>query len=107
MRTGDDRTLETAAQLLAKARSTDSAEEAAALAERCYRLLADYINTYEAQRAAAGEPRKRERRLLWDRRSGKRPTFGTVVPGTNTALRYRQLADSLDHGDRSNLDLKA
>ena len=103
----DDRTLETAVQLLAKARSTDSPEEAAALAERCYRLLASYINTYEAQRAAAGEPRKRERRLLWDRRSGKRPTFGTAVAGTNTALRYRQLADSLDQSGRSNFDLKA
>jgi hypothetical protein len=64
--------LRTAALLLAKAESTNSDDEAAALALRSYRLLASFLNAYEDSKGEAnGAARKRERRLLKDRRSAR------------------------------------
>ena len=73
-----------AAKLLAKAESTDSTEEAVSLALRAYSLVADWLNRQDAEE---GGPRRRERRLLLDRRSLRRawqvlapggPPFGTA-----------------------------
>jgi hypothetical protein len=65
--------LRVASGLLAKAQSTDSDAEAAALAEKTYALLAKFLNTYDNdQLRATGRPRRRERRLLRDRRADRR-----------------------------------
>jgi hypothetical protein len=62
-----------ASGLLAKAQSTDSDAEAAALAEKTYALLAKFLNTYDNdQLRTNGRPRRRERRLLRDRRADRR-----------------------------------
>lgn len=58
-----------AAKLLAKAESTDSDEEAVSLALRAYSLLAEWLNRQDARE---GGPRRRERRLLVDRRNLRR-----------------------------------
>ena len=65
--------IEKATRLLAKAGSTDSDDEAIALALRSYALLAETINAYDLARE--GPPkgaRRRERRMLSDRRSAMR-----------------------------------
>lgn len=62
----DRRDVGRAAKLLAKAESTDSPEEAVALALRAYSLVADWLN---AREPCNGGSRRRERRLLRDRRS--------------------------------------
>jgi hypothetical protein len=60
----------TAIRLLAKAESTDSDDEAIALALRCYCLLAQVINIYDLTGGGAPKgARRRERRLLSDRRT--------------------------------------
>ncbi len=65
--------LRVASGLLAKAQSTDSDAEAAALAEKTYALLAKFLNTYDNdQLRTNGRPRRRERRLLRDRRADRR-----------------------------------
>src|SRR5580704_10335347 len=65
--------LRVASGLLAKAQSTDSDAEAAALAEKTYVLLAKFLNTYDDdQLRTTGRPRRRERRLLRDRRADRR-----------------------------------
>ena len=65
--------LRVASGLLAKAQSTDSDAEAAALAEKTYALLAKFLNTYDNdQLRTTGRPRRRERRLLRDRRADRR-----------------------------------
>jgi hypothetical protein len=65
--------LRVASDLLAKAQSTDSDAEAAALAEKTYALLAKFLNTYDNdQLRTTGRPRRRERRLLRDRRADRR-----------------------------------
>ena len=73
----DRRDVGRAAKLLAKAESTDSTEEAIALALRAYSLVADWLNTCEG---GLPGPRRRERRLLRDRRSLWR-TWRSYVPG--------------------------
>ncbi len=74
--------LDVASALLAKAGSTKSSEEAVALAQKCYRLLAEHINDYEDMvDAAVPGPRKRERRLLQDRRRSF-PAPGSSSPST-------------------------
>jgi hypothetical protein len=65
----DQGTLGLATKLLAKAQATSFDAEAAALAERAYRLLANELNSYDDQVSADGKPRRRERRHLHDRRS--------------------------------------
>jgi hypothetical protein len=65
----DQDTLGLATKLLAKAQATSFDAEAAALAERAYRLLANELNAYDDRVSADGKPRRRERRHLHDRRS--------------------------------------
>ena len=77
----DQGTLGLATRLLAKAQATSFDAEAAALAERAYRLLASELNAYDDQVSADGKPRRRERRHLHDRRAGS-PTSGPNASAT-------------------------
>jgi hypothetical protein len=60
----------TVVQLLAKAESTDIDAEAMAFVERSYRLLAQILTAHDSEhgRNPSG-PRRRERRLLTERRA--------------------------------------
>ncbi|MGC8511921.1 MAG: hypothetical protein ACP5P1_02630 [Acidimicrobiales bacterium] len=94
-----DRTrLDRALRLLAKAESTQSCEEAVALAQKSYRLLAEMINLYEESSGTTRIGlRRRERRLLNDRRRSQ-PTPEPpsapprVVARDRNVERYRDLA---------------
>jgi hypothetical protein len=80
----DQGTLGLATKLLAKAQATSFDAEAAALAERAYRLLANELNAYDDQVSADGKPRRRERRHLHDRRSSAgAPTTNASAPRTS------------------------
>jgi hypothetical protein len=82
----DQGTLGLATKLLAKAQATSFDAEAAALAERAYRLLAHELNAYDDRVSADGKPRRRERRHLHDRRSSAgAPTPSASAPGTGSA----------------------
>ena len=82
----DQGTLGLATKLLAKAQATPFDAEAAALAERAYRLLANQLNAYDDQVDADGKPRRRERRHLHDRRSNAgAPRPGAAAPGAGPA----------------------
>lgn len=73
-----------ATKLLAKAQATSFDAEAAALAERAYRLLAKELNAYDDRVSADGKPRRRERRHLHDRRSSAgapRPSASAPAAG--------------------------
>jgi hypothetical protein len=76
-------------KLLAKAESTDSDEESVALALRSYCLLAGTINAHEESRDTA--TRRRERRLLQDRRvagrSGETADRAAAAASDTTAAR--------------------
>lgn len=61
-------TIALATKLLVKAQGTTFDGEAAALTAKAYRLLAEALNASDGT-ASPGVPRKRERRLLADRRS--------------------------------------
>ena len=61
-------TIALAAKLLVKAQGTTFDGEATALTAKAYRLLAEALNASD-ETAPPGAPRKRERRLLADRRS--------------------------------------
>jgi len=63
----DDSRLSTVNALLEKARSTPYPNEHEALAVKAYGMLAGYLNSLEPQ--GESEPRRRERRLLNDRRA--------------------------------------
>jgi hypothetical protein len=85
----DRRNMELAAQLLAKAQRTDFDAEAIALVEKSYALLAKVITAFddEADPTHAG-PRRRERRLLRDRRAARRlGLFGTSGRDVSTGGR--------------------
>jgi hypothetical protein len=58
-----------AGKLLSKAESTDSDAEAHGLALHAYRLLAAQLNEWESMSESAGGFRRRERRLMRDRRA--------------------------------------
>ena len=62
-----------ATRLLVKAQGTTFDAEAAALTGKAYRLLAETVHSYEDTAASTGAIRKRERRLLRDRRSAPGP----------------------------------
>lgn len=99
----DRRDVGRAAKLLAKAESTDSPEEAVALALRAYSLVADWLNTCEGTLPGL---RRRERRLLRDRRSLWR-TWRSYVPG-RAAPGPSPSPYATQQGDqRSHLDLRA
>ncbi|MGD0439865.1 MAG: hypothetical protein ABSB52_04495 [Acidimicrobiales bacterium] len=87
-----------AIRLLAKAESTDSEDEAIALALRSYSLLAQAINTYDL--TDGGVPkgaRRRERRLLVDRRSAVRVSAEETAEAGDSAetaaAHYARLAN--------------
>ena len=104
----DERLLEKAGALLAKASSTAFAEERQALALRAYSLIAAYLNACEADSAA---PRRRERRLLRDRRQGARavpPPASERRPDGRAAATaaYRRVLDGGDPvGARIHVDV--
>jgi hypothetical protein len=82
----DQGTLGLATKLLAKAQATSFDAEAAALAERAYRLLANELNAYDDRVGADGKPRRRERRHLHDRRSSAgAPKPSGSTPGAGPA----------------------
>jgi hypothetical protein len=82
----DQGTLGLATKLLAKAQATSFDAEAAALAERAYRLLANELNAYDDRVGPDGKPRRRERRHLHDRRSSAgAPKSGASAPGAGPA----------------------
>lgn len=83
-----------AVKLLAKAVSTDSREEAVALAARAYSAVAAWLNACEAE---GGTPRRRERRLLRDRRSVL-ATLRSFAPGGAPSERARGAAAYGRHG---------
>lgn len=83
MGTLDRSGIRTATRLLAKAESTDSDDEAIALALRSYSLLAETINAYDlAHQELPKGARRRERRRIPDRRAVLRTSTEPAVPDT-------------------------
>jgi hypothetical protein len=80
-----------ATRLLVKAQGTTFDAEAAALTGKAYRLLAEALNGYEDTAASTGAVRKRERRLLRDRRS---------AAGSAHAIRPRRTTEPARVDDR-------
>jgi hypothetical protein len=104
----DRRNMELAAQLLAKAQRTDFDAEAIALVEKSYSLLAKVITAFDDDVPAHAGPRKRERRLLRDRRATRRlGLFGGSGRGVDAARNYRQLAEDLRPQGDGHIDFKA
>jgi len=105
-------TLDTVAKLLAKARSTSSDSEAEALVERCYVLLAQFLNVAEQDNPSASG-RRRDRRLLRDRRrrplvdDGRERPRPRRVEGAvaDPVTRYRSVAGAVASGARDGLDV--
>jgi hypothetical protein len=101
----EDQQLSKAVALLEKARSTTFAGENEALVLRAYRLVASYLNTV----APAGSPaaRRRERRLLGDRRQtgfidASSTDSGPPRSPPEGAGRYR---DMLERGRRADVHI--
>jgi hypothetical protein len=112
--------LRVASGLLAKAQSTDSDAEAAALAEKAYALLAKFLNTYDNdQLRTTGRPRRRERRLLRDRRAdrrgdprGEKPrderrSEPAPAPGPDPAAAYRRSTENPRRRGDGQIDVTA
>ena len=89
----DRKNMELAANLLAKALRTDFDPEAIALLEKSYSLLAKVITAYDDSVGPASPGgRRRERRLLRDRRATRRlGLFGTPDRKADPAGAYRRL----------------
>jgi hypothetical protein len=105
----DRRDIERAANLLAKAQSTSFDEEAIALVEKSYSLLAAVITTFdETTDPAPSGARRRERRHLRDRRGARRfGIFGAPSGGADPATTYGQLAKDLRPQPETHFDLEA
>jgi len=104
----DRGSIQTAAKLLAKAQSTASDEEAAALVEKSYRLLAGFLNAADQEAEDAGNLRRRERRLRRDRRAGRRTNVSAVpAPAQDPGVAYRRLAHGLRPQATGAFDLTA
>ena len=95
-----------ATRLLVKAQGTTFDAEAAALTGKAYRLLAEALNSYVTDTAAStGAVRKRERRLLRDRRSASgsanasRPRRTTEPAPTSVRHTERVHVPSYGHVD--------
>jgi hypothetical protein len=96
----DRTTVEVVAKLMAKAQSTGYDSEAVALVERSYSLLARVLSDYDL--STGDGSRRRERRLMRDRRKGRRdrlygdrPAATPVVSASDGTERYRQVADAV------------
>jgi hypothetical protein len=89
----DRKNMQLAANLLAKALRTDYDAEALALLEKSYSLLAKVITAYDDSVPAAQGGRRRERRLLRDRRATRRLGLfgGPADRKTDPAGAYRRL----------------
>jgi hypothetical protein len=105
----DRRGMERAAHLLAKAQSTSFDEEAIALVEKSYSLLAAVITTFdETTDSTPPGARRRERRHLRDRRATRRfGIFGAPAGKTDPAAGYGQLAKDLRPQPETHFDLEA
>jgi anti-sigma-K factor RskA len=105
----DRKTLDVAGSLIAKAQRTEFDSEAIALVEKSYSLLAKVITAYdEAAAPASAGTRRRERRLLRDRRATRRRTiFGSSDRKTNPAEAYRQLDQNQRPQNDSQIDFEA
>jgi hypothetical protein len=109
----DQGKLGTAAKLLAKAEVTTFEPEAAALAERAYRLVADVLNEVDDGHRTEGAVPRRERRRLKERRAVRRPDRSAARRGSpsDAATNYRLRAGrpGLSTGTRSagGIDLTA
>jgi hypothetical protein len=103
----DRRALHKAAKLLAKAQETTFDPEAAALAEKAYRLLAEFLNEVERETAPGGASRRRERRHLRDRRSPRRLFGRGSEPRADPATTYRRSTDPTDPAPGEGINLRA
>ena len=104
----DRKNLELAASLIAKAQRTDFDGEAIALVEKSYSLLAKVITAYDEVEPSPLGTRRRERRLLRDRRATRRRTiFGASDRQANPADAYRQLDRQPDHPNGTGIDFEA
>jgi hypothetical protein len=105
----DRRSMERAANLLAKAQSTSFDAEAIALVEKSYSLLASIITTFD-ETSDPNTPgvRRRERRLLRDRRATRRfGLFSAPGRGADPATTYGQLAKDPPLPHETHIDLEA
>jgi hypothetical protein len=105
----DRKTLDLAGSLIAKAQRTDFDGEAIALVEKSYSLLAKVITAYDdAVAPTTTGTRRRERRLLRDRRATRRlAIFGSSDRKANRADAYRELDQNQRPKDDSRFDFEA
>jgi hypothetical protein len=105
----DRKNMELAANLLAKALRTDFDGEAIALVEKSYSLLAKVITAYDDSLGPAPTgARRRERRLLRDRRATRRlGLFGASDRKADPADAYRRLDQDPQPRDRGHFDFDA
>jgi len=105
----DRRSMELAANLLAKAQRTDFDPEAIALVEKSYIMLAKVITAFDdAADPTASGARRRERRHLRDRRSARRfGIFGAPSRNADPAITYRQVAEDLQPRAKGHFNFKA
>jgi hypothetical protein len=102
----DRKKMELAANLLAKALRTDFDGEAIALVEKSYSLLAKVITAHDD--SVPPGARRRERRLLRDRRATRRLSlFGTSDRKADPADAYRRLDQDAQPRDRGHIDFDA
>jgi hypothetical protein len=104
----DRKNMELAANLLAKALRTDFDEEAIALLEKSYSLLAKVITAYDdGVGPATPGTRRRERRLLRDRRATRRLGLfgGPTGRKADPASTYRRLDQ--DRSGPGHIDFEA
>jgi hypothetical protein len=100
----DRATIDQVAKMMAKASSTEYDAEAIALVERAYSQLAGVLSDYDQVSGTAG---RRERRLIKDRRRGRRgrvygdrPAASPATSPTDGTERYREIAaDTRRQGD--------
>ncbi len=86
----DTRKLTTAAALIGKAEGTSFEPEQAALALKAYTELASYLNAVDSYARVDG--RKRERRLLNDRRGGPTPDAEASPPVIDLRVQHARRA---------------
>jgi hypothetical protein len=104
----DRKNIDLAAHLLAKAQRTDFDAEAIAFVEKSYSLLAKVITAFDEADPAHTGPRRRERRLLRDRRAARRlGLFGVSGRAVDPAVTYRQSAEDLQPRRDGHIDFRA
>jgi Protein of unknown function (DUF2786) len=102
-----------AAKLLAKAESTDFDPEAAALAERAYRLVAEVLNAFDEEANGQGGQPRRERRNLRERRASRKSSrsgggrFNRSDAANSYRLRSEGAGPRTEDDYRGQIDLSA